>query len=68
MNLNKKNKKNQSIDMENISDNDIAIIGLSAKMPGCTDLNEFWKQLCRGKDFISDIPLTRKKDVEARRC
>ncbi len=64
MNLNKKNKKNQSIDMENISDNDIAIIGLSAKMPGCTDLNEFWKQLCRGKDFISDIPLTRKKDVE----
>lgn len=32
---------------------DIAIIGLSGKFPGAKNINEFWENLCEGKESIS---------------
>ncbi|RCX20929.1 thioester reductase-like protein [Anaerobacterium chartisolvens] len=33
--------------------NDIAVIGISAKLPGAKDINEFWNNLKKGKETIS---------------
>lgn len=38
---------------------EIAIIGLSGRYPGSTDLEELWDNLSKGKDLISEIPLER---------
>ncbi|TCP67305.1 hybrid non-ribosomal peptide synthetase/type I polyketide synthase [Baia soyae] len=40
---------------------DIAIIGLSAKLPGADDVNEWWELLRQGKSSIQEIPESRKK-------
>lgn len=37
----------------------IAIIGMSGRYPGSTDLEELWDNLCKGKDLITEIPLER---------
>ena len=37
----------------------IAIIGLSGRFPQAADLDEFWKNLCEGKDCIEEIPIQR---------
>ena len=39
--------------------NDIAIIGLSGRYPGATNLDEFWKNLASGRDSITEIPADR---------
>lgn len=38
---------------------DIAIIGMSGRFPGSRDLNEFWENIKRGADLISEIPSER---------
>lgn len=38
---------------------DIAIIGMSGRFPGASDLREFWQNLKDGKDCISEIPPSR---------
>jgi acyl transferase domain-containing protein/acyl carrier protein len=41
---------------------EIAIIGISAQFPGCSDYNTFWQNLCAGKDvlnFFSDEELLK---------
>jgi polyketide synthase PksL len=38
---------------------DIAIIGMSGKYPMADNLDEFWQNLCDGKDCISEIPSER---------
>lgn len=38
---------------------DIAIVGLSGRYPMADNLDEFWTNLCEGKDCISEIPPER---------
>ena len=37
----------------------IAIIGMSGRFPGASNLDVFWKNLCDGSDCISEIPVDR---------
>ncbi|MCB2360151.1 SDR family NAD(P)-dependent oxidoreductase [Clostridium estertheticum] len=39
--------------------NDIAIISLSGRYPGATNIRDFWKVLCEGRDCITEIPKER---------
>lgn len=34
----------------------VAIIGMSARLPGATDLQEFWDNLCAGRDAMAEVP------------
>lgn len=36
----------------------IAIVGLSALLPGSPDVAEFWRTVVQAKDLITDIPPT----------
>ena len=45
------------------AETDIAVIGLSARFPEAGDYHAFWEELQNGKDFITDIPKERKRDV-----
>lgn len=38
---------------------DIAIVGMSAKLPKANDINQFWDNLVNGRDCTSDIPKER---------
>ncbi|EFM11230.1 amino acid adenylation domain protein [Paenibacillus curdlanolyticus YK9] len=51
--------------MEELSAKDIAIIGISAKLPLVGSVEEFWTLVSKGADFISPFPESRRKDVEA---
>lgn len=46
------------------SSGDIAIIGMSARLPGVDSVSQFWNKIARGTDFIGYIPEQRKKDLE----
>ncbi|MGW2597892.1 SDR family NAD(P)-dependent oxidoreductase [Streptomyces klenkii] len=37
----------------------IAIVGMSGRMPGSRDLDEFWQHLVAGDDLITDVPADR---------
>jgi len=41
------------------SDKDIAIVGMSCRIAGASNLDEFWQMLDQGKDMISEIPPDR---------
>lgn len=43
----------------------VAVIGLSARMPGVHTLDEFWAGLCDGRDFVGSLPRPREQDVDA---
>jgi len=38
---------------------DIAVVGISGRYPGASDLEEFWENLRTGKDCITEIPADR---------
>ncbi|MFF7944074.1 acyltransferase domain-containing protein, partial [Nocardia gamkensis] len=38
---------------------DIAIVGMSCRMPGASDLEKFWRLLCEGRDAIGPAPADR---------
>ncbi len=40
-------------------EDEIAIIGMSARLPQAKDINEFWENLKTGKDCITEIPKDR---------
>lgn len=44
---------------------DIAVIGIGLNLPGSDTPVGFWKNIKEGRDFISPIPDTRKRDMEA---
>ncbi|MWC30350.1 non-ribosomal peptide synthetase [Paenibacillus sp. MMS18-CY102] len=50
--------------MEELSAKDIAIVGISAKLPLVGSLEEFWSFVSNGADFISAFPESRRRDVE----
>jgi acyl transferase domain-containing protein len=43
-------------------EDDIAVIGVSLKMPKSEDADEFWKNIRDGVDCVSEYPENRKKD------
>ncbi|ACL75339.1 non-ribosomal peptide synthetase [Ruminiclostridium cellulolyticum] len=43
---------------------DVAIIGISAKLPNANDIDEYWSNLEKGVDCIRPFPPSRRKDVE----
>jgi len=36
---------------------DIAVIGMSCVFPGASNINEFWENLLKGHDSITEIPI-----------
>lgn len=50
--------------LEKYSSGDIAIIGMSARLPGVDSVSQFWNKIAVGTDFIGYIPKQRKKDLE----
>jgi len=42
---------------------DVAIIGVSAKLPVVNSLDEFWDNISYGADMIGKFPAKRKKDI-----
>ena len=67
-------KKLLNIDLEQINDyeseihsykrNDIAIIGVSCKLPKADNVEEFWNNLVQGVDCSGVFPQKRKQDIE----
>lgn len=42
-----------------VSDSDIAVIGMACKLPGANDLEEFWSLLCEGDSQHQEVPEER---------
>ncbi|WP_176560100.1 non-ribosomal peptide synthetase [Brevibacillus dissolubilis] len=53
----------ETVQIEETSTQDIAIIGLAARLPASSDLHEFWSKLCEGRDFVKEFPAARKADL-----
>lgn len=52
-------------DIMEVDERDIAIIGISARLPKADTLEEFWENLVNERNCVDDIPDTRKKDIKA---
>ena len=46
-------------DAERKMSEDIAVIGISGRYPGARDCDEFWENLKKGKDSVSEVPEDR---------
>ena len=55
--------KDRVMDSNKIEPGDIAIIGLSLNFPCASDQHDFWRNLCAGKNCITEFPADRKMDV-----
>jgi acyl transferase domain-containing protein/NAD(P)-dependent dehydrogenase (short-subunit alcohol dehydrogenase family)/acyl carrier protein len=42
-----------------VKEQDIAIIGMACKVPGASDLEQYWNLLSEGRDAIQDVPTDR---------
>jgi len=49
---------------EKYLDDDIAIIGMSGRLPNAKNPDEYWQNLREGINCITDIPAGRKEDIE----
>ncbi|MCR4443012.1 MAG: beta-ketoacyl synthase N-terminal-like domain-containing protein [Peptococcaceae bacterium] len=47
------------VSLRALNSRDIAVIGLAGRYPGARNVREFWKNLCEGKDCITEIPPDR---------
>ncbi|MCK4258376.1 MAG: SDR family NAD(P)-dependent oxidoreductase [Halanaerobiales bacterium] len=56
------------LSIEEISNKDVAIIGVGAILPDSKKLEEFWKILKEGKNCLSEFPENRKKNVADYLC
>ena len=45
-----------AFDESQISETDIAIVGMAAQLPGASNVAEYWDNLCRGVESIQRIP------------
>ncbi|MEC0128815.1 non-ribosomal peptide synthetase [Paenibacillus pabuli] len=48
--------------IEEQSGKDIAVIGMSLKVPGADSLDQFWSNLCRGEDWVREAPKARTSE------
>ncbi|MCZ8518253.1 MULTISPECIES: non-ribosomal peptide synthase/polyketide synthase [Paenibacillus] len=55
----------EQLDISDISNREIAIVGVSAQMPKSSSLHQFWENLRQGKDMVSPFPEQRRKNMEA---
>lgn len=51
-------------EIEELSSQEIAVIGISAKLPLVDNLDQFWKFVRGGVDFISEFPKSRRQDTD----
>ncbi|MCX7922791.1 MAG: SDR family NAD(P)-dependent oxidoreductase [Clostridia bacterium] len=51
------------VNIEEIQAKDIAVIGISLKMPLADNVDDFWNNLMQGVDCIRDFPEGRRRDV-----
>ncbi|MFD2384170.1 amino acid adenylation domain-containing protein [Paenibacillus xanthanilyticus] len=58
-------EQNEAARIEEVSLKDIAIIGISARLPEAEDVEQFWERLREGKDCIAPFPASRRRDAEA---
>ncbi|MCX7921059.1 MAG: GNAT family N-acetyltransferase [Clostridia bacterium] len=56
---NKKENNNKAY-----SNTDIAIIGMSGIFPDAGTVEEFWNNLCEGRESVSEVPAERKWNIE----
>lgn len=54
----------EPIAFRSIPKKDIAIIGMSCRIAGANDPEQFWEALKRGKDYIREFPGQRKSDID----
>lgn len=59
-----KRKRPSGGSISNVSFKDIAIVGISAKLPRAESLDAFWDLLRSGTDLVSGFPDTRKEELE----
>src|SRR4051794_25273328 len=60
------NEDSDNLDeIEELSLQEIAIIGISAKLPLVENIDQFWSYVQNGVDFISEFPESRRKDMDA---
>lgn len=57
-NIHPKEKESQQR-MDEVSNNDIAIIGISGRFPGAENVQQFWENLKEGKSGITEVPKSR---------
>jgi len=58
---NKESPPDKNKERPKSSSDDIAIIGIAGRFGQSADKNEYWNDLCRGKDQIRSLPLERKR-------
>ena len=58
------NKIDNNNNMQEISDRDIGIVGISIKLPGANSLDEFWDNLKNKKVSITSFPEERRDDIK----
>ena len=59
------NNKEEQITQNDVSDNDIAIIGISCNFPGAADTPEkFWNNIVNGRDCITEVEEERPCIIE----
>lgn len=54
----------ENIKIEEVSNKDIAIIGMAVRLPGADSLDGFWDIIKTGRDCVGEIPEPRKKDCD----
>lgn len=54
----------QTIQMEEISEQDIAIIGMAGLFPEADHLQQFWENLWSGRDSVRPFPSSRRRDID----
>jgi len=54
----------KNFNISEISDKDIAIIGIGLKLPMADNMNEFWENICCRIDCIAEMGRQRKADIE----
>lgn len=53
-----------AIEIDEVSDNDIAIIGIAARLPKANNVCEVWDILRNGSDCTGHFPETRRNDID----
>ncbi len=51
-------------EVKEVSNRDIAIIGISAKLPMADDIQEYWENISNGIDCVVEFPRKRRKDID----
>ncbi|MGO4529164.1 beta-ketoacyl synthase N-terminal-like domain-containing protein [Paenibacillus sp. 2TAF8] len=51
--------------IEDIDNNDIAVVGMAGRFGKATDLQEYWEHLANGTDFVGPLARQRQQDIEA---